>query len=59
MRVFLNLNGTDLKASAQEIVNLTLDIEAKKAGIKEITDWLKKHAEKEGLVAALSIFIWV
>lgn len=42
--VFMELNGIQARASHQAIISFALRIAAKKAKIKEISRWLKKHS---------------
>lgn len=46
MRAFLKINETDLTATADEIVALALDIEAKKLEVEDIANWLRAHVKK-------------
>lgn len=42
---FLSLNGYTFSAKKDEIIRLTMDVEAKKLGLKDIALWLKQHAK--------------
>jgi death-on-curing protein len=46
MRLFLNLNGYDLKASLDERYNLLIKIAEKMKDEESITRWLKAHTQK-------------
>lgn len=42
---FLFLNGYSFSAEKDDIIKLTMDVEAKRLGLKDIALWLKQHAK--------------
>ena len=46
MRLFLRLNGYDIKASENEKFDFVMNISVKKLNEHAITEWLKKHSRK-------------
>lgn len=44
---FLHLNGYELKADKEELINFPLKIENKHLDISEIAKWLKEHAKRK------------
>ncbi len=43
---FLHLNGYELKADQEELIDFPLKVENKHLGIEEIAKWLKLHTKK-------------
>ena len=46
MRIFLNLNGYDIKASLDESYEFVMEITKKTKDEKAISKWLKQHSQK-------------
>jgi len=48
MRLFLNINGYDIKAPEDEKYKLVIEIAEKKRDERSIAEWLKKHNQRIG-----------
>ncbi|MFH1379689.1 MAG: type II toxin-antitoxin system death-on-curing family toxin [bacterium] len=46
MRLFLNINGYDIKASAKDRFDFVMNIATKKLDEKSMASWLKNHSNK-------------
>lgn len=42
--IFLNENGIDINSSIDDAVSITLRIAMDKAGVEEVTEWLRNHS---------------
>lgn len=46
MRLFLNINGYDIKASEDEKYKFVIEITEKERDERSIAEWLKKHSQR-------------